>query len=79
MEEKRNEQENQGDKELEAKNEPTIAIPLSMVKLIVGVGLVILGLTAVLGWWEYLVVVIKGCIGIILILAGAVVIAIAKE
>ena len=49
------------------------------VKISIGVILVILGIWAVFGWWSFLWMVIKGCIGIFLILAGVITIAIAKE
>ena len=50
-----------------------------LLKVVVGVVLVILGLVAVVGWWGSLWVVVKGCIGLFLIMAGAITIAIAKE
>ncbi|MFH1503882.1 MAG: hypothetical protein ABIH08_00605 [Candidatus Omnitrophota bacterium] len=48
-------------------------------KLFVGIALLVLGLLAVILWWQDLWAVFRGCIGLILILAGAVTIAIAKE
>ncbi len=51
----------------------------TMSKIILGVALIGLGLWAVIGWRLFLLVVIKGCIGLFLILAGAITIAIAKE
>jgi len=49
------------------------------MKIAIGVILVILGVWAVFGWLPYLWTVIKGCIGLFLILAGVITIAIAKE
>ena len=51
----------------------------SGAKLIIGGILVILGLIAVAKWWVNLLVIISGVIGLFLILAGAITIAIAKE
>ena len=48
-------------------------------KVILGVALIILGLWAVVGWFKFLLVVVKGCIGLFLLMAGAITIAIAKE
>lgn len=48
-------------------------------KLIIGVVLIILGLLAVITWLQPLVILIKGCLGLFLIMAGAVTIAISKE
>lgn len=51
----------------------------SLVKYVLGVLLVVLGLVAVIGLWASVWIIIKGCIGLFLIIAGAVTIAIAKE
>lgn len=51
----------------------------ALVKVLIGVVLIIIGLLAVIGWWKDLVVLFKGGIGLILIMAGAIAIAIAKE
>jgi cytoskeletal protein RodZ len=48
-------------------------------KIILGVVFILLGLWAVIAWWKALWVVFKGCIGLFLILVGAITIAIAKE
>ncbi|MFH1875545.1 MAG: hypothetical protein ABH865_01475 [Candidatus Omnitrophota bacterium] len=50
-----------------------------MMKVVIGVVLIGLGLWAVIGWWGSLLMVIKGCIGLFLALAGLIFIAIAKE
>jgi len=49
------------------------------VKVIIGVVLIIIGLAAVISWWPNLLALLKGCIGLFLIMAGAIAIAIAKE
>jgi hypothetical protein len=51
----------------------------ALLKIIIGVVLVILGIVAVVGWWNSLVLVFKGCIGLFLIMAGAITVAIARE
>ncbi|MCF7875169.1 MAG: hypothetical protein K9M14_05860 [Candidatus Omnitrophica bacterium] len=49
------------------------------LKIILGLIFIGLGIWAVIAWWKDLLVVIKGCIGLFAILAGAITIAIAKE
>ena len=49
------------------------------IKVIIGVALIIVGLTAVISWWSNLLILLKGCVGLFLIMAGAIAIAIAKE
>jgi hypothetical protein len=44
-----------------------------------GIAFIVLGVMAVAGWWASLVEVFKGCIGLFLILAGLITLAIAKE
>ena len=48
-------------------------------KVLIGVVLIVLGLWAVIGWWPYLLGLIRGCLGLLLIMAGAITVAIAKE
>ncbi len=50
-----------------------------LFKVILGIIFLVLGGAAILKWWGSLLMVIKGCIGLFLILAGAVTLAIAKE
>ncbi|MFO8053498.1 MAG: hypothetical protein R6U54_06040 [Candidatus Omnitrophota bacterium] len=49
------------------------------LKIILGLIFIGLGIWAIVAWWSSLLVVIKGCIGLFAILAGAITIAIAKE
>jgi len=49
------------------------------LKIILGLIFIALGIWAVVVWWRDLLVVIKGCIGLFAVLAGAITIAIAKE
>ena len=49
------------------------------IKVIIGIVFIIIGLVAVISWWPNLLVLFKGCIGLFLIMAGAIAIAIAKE
>jgi len=48
-------------------------------KIIIGVVLVILGILAIVGWRADLLTLIKGGLGLVLVAAGAITIAIAKE
>ncbi|MCM8757831.1 MAG: hypothetical protein NC900_03685 [Candidatus Omnitrophica bacterium] len=48
-------------------------------KVILGLVFLALGIWAVVAWWRDLILVIKGCIGAFLILAGIITLAIAKE
>ena len=53
---------------------------LSMIfKVILGLAFLVLGVAAVIVWRYDLFVVIKGCVGLFLILAGVITLAIAKE
>jgi hypothetical protein len=51
----------------------------AILKIILGFIFIALGVWAVVVWRKDLLVVIKGCIGLFAILAGAITIAIAKE
>ena len=51
----------------------------TILKVVLGLALIALGLWAIIGWWSSLVVVFKGCVGLFLVLAGLISIAIAKE
>lgn len=50
-----------------------------VLKVILGLIFLVLGGWAVLKWWKALLLIVKGCIGLFLILAGIVTLAIAKE
>ena len=49
------------------------------IKVIIGLVLIIVGLAAAIKWWPSLLILVQGCIGLLLIAAGAIAIAIAKE
>lgn len=51
----------------------------TILKVVLGLAFLALGLAAVIIWKKDLFVVIKGCIGLFLILAGIITLAIAKE
>ena len=51
----------------------------TLIKVVVGLGLLALGVIAILRWWPELLEIIKGCLGLFLILAGIITLAIAKE
>lgn len=54
-------------------------IASTIFKVILGVLFLVLGVGAVIRWWGALLLVIKGCIGLFLILAGIITLAVAKE
>lgn len=51
----------------------------TLFKIILGLAFLVLGGVAILKWWEPLLLIVKGCIGLFLILAGVITLAIAKE
>jgi len=51
----------------------------TIFKVILGIVFLVLGVMAVLRWLPNLLAIIKGCIGLFLILAGIITLAIAKE
>ena len=51
----------------------------TIFKVILGLVFLGLGVFAIINWWGNLLLVVKGCIGLFLILAGIITLAIAKE
>jgi len=51
----------------------------TLLKLLLGLAFLALGVWAILRWWVYLKIVLLGCVGLFLILAGIITLAIAKE
>lgn len=51
----------------------------TIFKVVLGLVFLVLGLLAIIRWWNLLLLVIKGCIGPFLLLAGVITLAIAKE
>lgn len=51
----------------------------AIFKVILGLVFLALGVLAILRWWGLLLMIVKGCIGLFLILAGIITLAIAKE
>lgn len=51
----------------------------TVVKVILGLVFLVLGIVTIIRWWPDLLMVIKGCIGPFLLLAGVITLAIAKE
>jgi len=51
----------------------------TIFKVILGLVFLVLGGLAILRWWKLLAMIVKGCIGLFLILAGIITLAIAKE
>lgn len=50
-----------------------------ILKVLIGLTLLVLGGLALLTWWSQLLVIFQGSIGLFLILAGIITLAIAKE
>ncbi len=51
----------------------------TLLKVVLGLAFLCLGALAILRWWNLLLMIVKGCIGLFLILAGVITLAIAKE
>lgn len=51
----------------------------TLFKVVLGLAFLVLGGLAILRWWKLLLMIAKGCIGLFLILAGIITLAIAKE
>jgi len=51
----------------------------TILKVVLGLLLIVLGIFMVIGWWGALKIVIKGCLGLFLVLCGLITLAIAKE
>ncbi len=68
------EEAKQEEKKVDAKQ-----ILSTIFKVILGLVFLALGVLAILRWWMHLKVVVLGCIGLFLILAGVITLAIAKE
>ena len=65
-------------KQEEKKAEPKKVIS-TLFKVVLGLAFLALGGLAILRWWNLLLMIVKGCIGLFLILAGIITLAIAKE
>jgi hypothetical protein len=50
-----------------------------MAKMALGLILVVAGLIMVFAWWHDLWVVVRGCVGVLVVLSGAVALAMARE
>jgi hypothetical protein len=51
----------------------------TLLKVVLGLVFLGLGVVAILRWWKLLLMIAKGCVGLFLILAGVITLAIAKE
>ena len=51
----------------------------TLLKVILGLVFLALGILAIIRWWNDLLLVIRGCIGLFLLLAAIITFAIAKE
>jgi len=65
-------------KQEEKKTEGNRVMP-TILKAVLGIVFLILGVLAILKWRWDLLTLIKGCIGLFLVLAGIITLAIAKE
>ncbi len=63
----------------ELKKNEAKKIPATLFKVVLGLIFLGLGAVAILKWWVSLLIVVQGCIGLCLILAGIITLAIAKE
>ena len=63
----------------ETKRNGSKKILATFFKVILGLIFLGLGAAAILKWWVSLLMVVQGCIGLFLILAGVITLAIAKE
>jgi len=71
------EKKNEVEKQEEEKKSSEVA--KTVFKYVLGVVLLGLGIGAIIGLWEAVWILIKGCIGPFLVLAGVITIAIARE
>ena len=62
----------------EEKKEPSKVLS-TIFKVVLGLAFLVLGVAAIIAWRYELLLVVKGCIGGFLILAGIITLAIAKE
>ena len=60
-------------------NQQSGKVVATIFKFILGFVFLVLGVLAILRWWPDLLLLIRGCIGLFLILAGVITLAIAKE
>jgi hypothetical protein len=51
----------------------------TLFKVILGLVFLVLGVMAIIRWWHLIILLIKGCLGPFLLLAGIITLAIAKE
>ena len=63
----------------EVKKNDAKKILATLFKVVLGLVFLGLGAVAILKWWVSLLMVVQGCIGLFLILAGVITLAIAKE
>lgn len=69
----------QEEKKPEEKKEERKKIMWTIFKVVLGLVFLALGALAIICWWRELLLIVKGCIGLFLILAGLITLAIAKE
>ncbi len=72
-------QEVKQEEKQEEKKVETKKIMATIFKFVLGFVFLILGISAIIVWWGNLIRVVKGCIGLFLLLAALITFAIAKE
>lgn len=65
-------------KQEQAKQETSKVFSVAL-KMILGLAFLALGVLSIVRWWMHLKVVILGCLGLFLLLAGIITLAIARE
>ena len=63
----------------EEKKVDTKKVIATILKVILGLVLLVLGILAIITWHRHLLLVIRGCIGLFLVLAAVITFAVAKE
>ena len=60
-------------------NKASANITSAIIKVSLGLVFIALGVCAIIVWWHYLLNIVRGCIGLFLVLIGLISLAIAKE
>ncbi|MCD6133960.1 MAG: hypothetical protein J7J25_00295 [Candidatus Omnitrophica bacterium] len=72
-------EEEKKDMEKKEEKKPASEAAKTFLKIVLGLIFVLGGLALVVVWWKELLSVIKGTLGLFLIMVGAIILAIAKE
>lgn len=66
-------------KQEEKKCAETKKVMSTLLKVLLGLAFLVFGVLAILKWWAQLLALVQGSVGLFLILAGIITLAIAKE